>query len=812
MSQIAWAQEQIREQQRKEAKEAEEKQAKALAAEDKEFKDYAERELQKARCSGRIILDTNKAPSRLEKKCKDDRPQSFLPPINSLPPPADIHCESAGAKCREALPKTKAKVTPHIVNLTLGTPKANGVPARLTCNKLELTNDLKPSPPPQPRQKTEAFRHMDGPTAADTEEPLLRCRMDPVLPPINSLPPPADIHCESAGAKCREALPKTKAKVTPHIVNLTLGTPKANGVPARLTCNKLELTNDLKPSPPPQPRQKTEAFRHMDGPTAADTEEPLLRCRMDPVLPPINSSPPPADIHCESAGAKCREALPKTKAKVTPHIVNLTLGTPKANGVPARLTCNKLELTNDLKPSPPPQPRQKTEAFRHMDGPTAADTEEPLLRCRMDPVLPPINSLPPPADIHCESAGAKCREALPKTKAKVTPHIVNLTLGTPKANGVPARLTCNKLELTNDLKPSPPPQPRQKTEAFRHMDGPTAADTEEPLLRCRMDPVLPPINSLPPPADIHCESAGAKCREALPKTKAKVTPHIVNLTLGTPKANGVPARLTCNKLELTNDLKPSPPPQPRQKTEAFRHMDGPTAADTEEPLLRCRMDPVLPPINSLPPPADIHCESAGAKCREALPKTKAKVTPHIVNLTLGTPKANGVPARLTCNKLELTNDLKPSPPPQPRQKTEAFRHMDGPTAADTEEPLLRCRMDPVLPPINSLPPPADIHCESAGAKCREALPKTKAKVTPHIVNLTLGTPKANGVPARLTCNKLELTNDLKPSPPPQPRQKMEAFRHMDGPRAADTEEPLPRYSTPETRRIRRKQDSRVLLF
>ncbi|CAJ1073999.1 myosin-10-like [Xyrichtys novacula] len=164
----------IQEQQRKEAKEAEKRQAKALAAEEKEFKEYAERELQKARASGRIVLNTNKAPSRLENKCKDDQPQSFLPPINSSPPPAYIHCESAGAKCTEALPKTEAKGTPHIVNLTLGTPKANGVPARLTCNKLELTNDLKPSPPPQPRQKTEAFRHMDGPTAADTREPLLR--------------------------------------------------------------------------------------------------------------------------------------------------------------------------------------------------------------------------------------------------------------------------------------------------------------------------------------------------------------------------------------------------------------------------------------------------------------------------------------------------------------------------------------------------------------------------------------------------------------------------------------------------------------
>ncbi|CAJ1074214.1 myosin-10-like [Xyrichtys novacula] len=233
----------IQEQQRKEAKEAEKRQAKALAAEEKEFKEYAERELQKARASGRIVLNTNKAPSRLENKCKDDRPQSFLPPINSSPPPAYIHCESAGAKCTEALPKTEAKGTPHIVNLTLGTPKANGVPARLTCNKLELTNDLKPSPPPQPRQKTEAFRHMDGPTAADTREPLLRY----------STRETRRIRRKQDSCALLKDFPISSA---PYRGGFTkYDTPKT------YTTQKLQLAKDLKPSPPPQPKKKTKVFR-----------------------------------------------------------------------------------------------------------------------------------------------------------------------------------------------------------------------------------------------------------------------------------------------------------------------------------------------------------------------------------------------------------------------------------------------------------------------------------------------------------------------------------------------------------------------
>ncbi|CAJ1074005.1 myosin-10-like [Xyrichtys novacula] len=233
----------IQEQQRKEAKEAEKRQAKALAAEEKEFKEYAERELQKARASGRIVLNTNKAPSRLENKCKDDRPQSFLPPINSSPPPAYIHCESAGAKCTEALPKTEAKGTPHIVNLTLGTPKANGVPARLTCNKLELTNDLKPSPPPQPRQKTEAFRHMDGPTAADTREPLLRY----------STRETRRIRRKQDSCALLKDFPISSA---PYRGGFTkYDTTKT------YTTQKLQLAKDLKPSPPPQPKKKTKVFR-----------------------------------------------------------------------------------------------------------------------------------------------------------------------------------------------------------------------------------------------------------------------------------------------------------------------------------------------------------------------------------------------------------------------------------------------------------------------------------------------------------------------------------------------------------------------
>ncbi|CAJ1074002.1 coiled-coil domain-containing protein 173-like isoform X2 [Xyrichtys novacula] len=233
----------IQEQQRKEAKEAEKRQAKALAAEEKEFKEYAERELQKARASIRIVLNTNKAPSRLENKCKDDRPQSFLPPINSSPPPAYIHCESAGAKCTEALPKTEAKGTPHIVNLTLGTPKANGVPARLTCNKLELTNDLKPSPPPQPRQKTEAFRHMDGPTAADTREPLLRY----------STQETRRIRRKQDSCALLKDFPISSA---PYRGGFTkYDTPKT------YTTQKLQLAKDLKPSPPPQPKKKTKVFR-----------------------------------------------------------------------------------------------------------------------------------------------------------------------------------------------------------------------------------------------------------------------------------------------------------------------------------------------------------------------------------------------------------------------------------------------------------------------------------------------------------------------------------------------------------------------
>ncbi|CAJ1066310.1 myosin-10-like [Xyrichtys novacula] len=228
----------IQEQQRKEAKEAEKRQAKALAAEEKEFKEYAERELQKARASGRIVLNTNKAPSRLENKCKDDRPQSFLPPINSSPPPAYIHCESAGAKCTEALSKTEAKGTPHIVNLTLGTPKANGVPARLTCNKLELTNDLKPSPPPQPRQKMEAFRHMDGPTAADTREPLLRY----------STRETRRIRRKQDSCALLKDFPISSA---PYRGGFTkYDTPKT------YTTQKLQLAKDLKPSPPPQPKKK----------------------------------------------------------------------------------------------------------------------------------------------------------------------------------------------------------------------------------------------------------------------------------------------------------------------------------------------------------------------------------------------------------------------------------------------------------------------------------------------------------------------------------------------------------------------------
>ncbi|CAJ1066311.1 myosin-10-like [Xyrichtys novacula] len=233
----------IQEQQRKEAKEAEKRQAKALAAEEKEFKEYAERELQKARASGRIVLNTNKAPSRLENKCKDDRPQSFLPPINSSPPPAYIHCESAGAKCTEALSKTEAKGTPHIVNLTLGTPKANGVPARLTCNKLELTNDLKPSPPPQPRQKMEAFRHMDGPTAADTREPLLRY----------STRETRRIRRKQDSCALLKDFPISSA---PYRGGFTkYDTPKT------YTTQKLQLAKDLKPSPPPQPKKKTKVFR-----------------------------------------------------------------------------------------------------------------------------------------------------------------------------------------------------------------------------------------------------------------------------------------------------------------------------------------------------------------------------------------------------------------------------------------------------------------------------------------------------------------------------------------------------------------------
>ncbi|CAJ1073328.1 coiled-coil domain-containing protein 173-like isoform X2 [Xyrichtys novacula] len=292
----------IQEQQRKEAKEAEKRQAKALAAEEKEFKEYAERELQKARASGRIVLNTNKAPSRLENKCKDDRPQSFLPPINSSPPPAYIHCESAGAKCREALPPVLPPVDssePPFRHIDRPAVAGKGEPL-LRYRRQPVLPPVDSSEPP--------FRHMDGPTAADTEEPfLLRGRANPVLPPIISSEPPfRHIDRPAVAGKGEPLLRYRRQPVLPPVDS----------------------------SSPP--------FRHVVGPTAANTREPLPRY----------------------STRETRRIRRKQDSCALPEDVSIS-SAPYRGGftkydAPKTCIIRKMQLAKDLKPSPPPQPKNKS--------------------------------------------------------------------------------------------------------------------------------------------------------------------------------------------------------------------------------------------------------------------------------------------------------------------------------------------------------------------------------------------------------------------------------------------------------------------
>ncbi|CAJ1073417.1 coiled-coil domain-containing protein 173-like isoform X2 [Xyrichtys novacula] len=262
----------IQEQQRKEAKEAEKRQAKALAAEEKEFKEYAERELQKARASGRIVLNTNKAPSRLENKCKDDRPQSFLPPINSSPPPAYIHCESAGAKCREALPP----VLPPVDSSEPPFRHMDGPTAADTEEPFLLRGRANPVLPPIISSEP-PFRHIDRPAVAGKGEPLLRYRRQPVLPPVDSSSPPFRHVVGPTAANTREPLPRYSTRETRRIrqkqdsfallKDVSISSAPYRGgftkydTPKTYTTQKLQLAKDLKPSPPPQPKKKTKVFR-----------------------------------------------------------------------------------------------------------------------------------------------------------------------------------------------------------------------------------------------------------------------------------------------------------------------------------------------------------------------------------------------------------------------------------------------------------------------------------------------------------------------------------------------------------------------